>query len=242
MSTSDLAGGDGGADSGVDASSGADAAPDSTRVDAGDSDADAGNTGTTIPAFVQQNAGAALDASAGAIALPAPVTPGNALVVAFDVQTNGTPTVDDSQAETFTVSTVSPITGPQHLYVAFLFDARGGQTTITVHTLAQTTIEMYANEYANVASLDAVVQGIGSTPATDGIQSDNITTTVPNELLFGFAVTGTGVAGTGFVQRSNFATNVTEDRVVAAPGTSRLLATMKSGTTWAILGAALKPK
>jgi hypothetical protein len=119
-------------------------------------------------------------------------------------------------------------------------DIAGGPDAVTV-TLSGpfgALIEVYLHEYAGFAASNAFdVSTFNSglaTAAIDGIQSGPLTTTSDNELLFGFTVTGSAEAGTGFTPRSRFHGNLTEDKLLGTRGTYEATATMVGGKGWSM--------
>ena len=128
------------------------------------------------------------------------------------------------------------------LYVALAMDTDAGPDTITVTASSQTDFdgfELYAHEFSGLATsnaFNATSWSTGTSTAKDGMQSGLATTTSSNELLFGFGVSdGSAEAGSNFQLLSNFFDNVTESRVVGAPGSYEATATMTSGTEWGMI-------
>ncbi len=104
-------------------------------------------------------------------------------------------------------------------------------------------IELYVHEYANISAFGvaAGASGTGNT-AVDGMQSPLVTTTVANELIFGYGTTGQAKVGTGLTLRSGFRGNVTEDRLLPTPGSYRTTATMLYSASWTMIAATFKPR
>jgi len=182
-------------------------------------------------AFVQtksENAGAA---SAHSIAFDARVTAGDLLVVAFDFDANTALTpilIGDMRATSYQL--LGPFdNGTNHQYIAYAVATSSG-------------IEVRIHEYAGAwpaAPLDQQVGANGGSLAMDGAQPPPLTTTQPDELIFGsFTFGGAGVPGTGFTQRSSLDGDVTEDQLAATPGVHRVTATMLSGSSYTGCAAA----
>jgi hypothetical protein len=72
------------------------------------------------------------------------------------------------------------------------------------------------------------------------MRSGPATTTAAGELIFGYGTTTTAKVGTGFVTRSTFDSDLTEDRISGAPGPYEAVGTMTTGTGWTMLMLALR--
>ena len=77
-----------------------------------------------------------------------------------------------------------------------------------------------------------------STGTTALMESGFVTTTGPNDLVFGFGVTGAATVGAGFTLRSSFNSNVTEDQIAANAGQHEATARTQASTGWIMLVAA----
>lgn len=196
-------------------------------------------------AFGQVNAVQVFSAGSASVAFLSPLMAHDAVVACVFASASTVNGVSDSQNNTYTpvLGPVPLMTTPSgNLYLYMALDVVGGADTVTV---AADTISpellVYIHEYSNVAGVDVAASGMGgdSTGTTDGITSGLVDTHYENELIFGFATTGTALPGTGFFARSNLAQNVTEDRTVRSPGRYAATATMTAGDGWTILMAAL---
>ncbi len=218
------------------------APPPPSPVDAGDADApfEAGPP----PYYVEGNAATTADAGTAAVTLMSTVVAGNTLLVAVDYNMGTTIMVTDSRGDAFTqlLGWDSADTGLSY-WLGACVGAKGGVTTVNVQLGAPTDqIDIWAHEYGNVGSFEMGTAANGTDLSTNGMKTPPITTTVPNELIFGWAVTGSASPGTGFTLRSNFDTDVTEDMLAPTPGAYRATATMTSGASWSMMGVALKPR
>ncbi|HEY8079381.1 MAG TPA: hypothetical protein VIF62_34860 [Labilithrix sp.] len=212
-------------------------------VDAGD--ADAPFESGAPPFYVQGNANSSDDAGAASVDYNSPVNAGDMLLVAFDMSPQGATSVlsvTDTQGDTFTKLFTMDGSGLSY-WVGACLGAKGGATTVNVQLAAPIEfVELWAHEYANVGSFDMAVGGSGTDMSTDGMKSPPLVTTVPNELIHGWGVTGSADPGTGFQLRSSFHSNVAEDMIAPTPGSYPAIATMSSGSDWSMMALSFKPK
>ncbi len=209
-----------------------------------DADAEAG-----VPAFVQVTATSSpSDASVATATFEAGVAPGNTIVVALGYGGSAATlvSVNDTQNDTFVpVFDTTAISGGRY-WLRAAVGVAGGATNVTVQLSAPVSggIELYVHEYTAVSAIGVASAATGTTTAVDGMQTPLLTTTVPNELVFGYgtSVGGGAIEGTAFTPRSRFHSNVTEDRIAPTPGAYRAIGTMTSGTDWVLIGATFKPK
>ncbi len=212
-------------------------------VDAPLADAAAPDVAPVAIAFVQQNASSAGTATTLAVPYSAAlVTAHDTLIVGVDGNSAGTATVTDSLGNTF-APVVGPIeNGGLRMTIFAAFDVAGGPDTVTV-TLSSAPasfFEVYIHEYAGLVAFDAEAAQVGTSTATDAMASGNADTHFGNELIFGYGVTGSSVAGTSFNTRSSFHSNITEDMIVTTAGTYQATATMTAGSGWTMLMATFR--
>src|SRR5262249_14504455 len=119
----------------------------------------------------------------------------------------------------------------QHVIAAAVGVAMADRRQVTVRFDQRvTSAELYLVHYANVGSFQVARAATGTMDTTiDGMASGQITTSSPNELLFGFGTTSKCSGGTGFTVRSSFKNNTVEDMVVPDPGLHQATATQISG-------------
>jgi hypothetical protein len=198
-----------------------------------------------VPSFVQSVAAASYDASLASATFEAGVSPGDTIIVAFDYGEAGGPpvSVNDTQNDTFT-PLIDWIGGNgSHFAVSAAVGVVGGPTNVTAQVTTETRgIELYVHEYAGVSAAGVSAGANGSSNAVDGVQTPLLTTTVPNELVFAYGVSGIVKPGTGFTARSTFHGNLTEEKIAATPGSYRGVATMTQGTGWTLVAATFKPR
>lgn len=176
---------------------------------------------TRPPKFVQGTAGVVAGADP-AQAFRAPVTAGD-LVVAAITFAPEMPLVQviDSVATPF--AAIGPVDSSlgNRLYIAYGIAPASGSDTITASFGAAPTggTELHLDEYSGVAAA-APLQTEGQViDQADSGQVD-ITTAVPNELVFAFCVTPDGqtVGGTGMAIRTDVNSDLTEDAIAGAAG------------------------
>jgi hypothetical protein len=218
--------------------------PDAAANDAAANDAaapDATPTPTAIT-FVQGVAAQATPGSTtGSVTFTSKVAAHDAIVVAVDFDLMATLQVSDTLGSTFSAAILP--TGdfyPCAIYYALDVPSGGTDTlTLTLSAAPPTFFEIYAQEYAGIAGLDVTA---GQSGTSVMMQSGTATTTVANDLIFGFAATGTAGAGVGFTTRSNFNQNLVEDAIAGNPGPYQATGTMVAGSGWTVLMAAFRPK
>jgi hypothetical protein len=196
------------------------------------------------PTFVQVAAGETMTALSVGTTFAMPVTAGDMLVVGVYVESAQIGTVSDSQGNAFQspVGNIDfvPFGGKMYLYYATA--SKSGDDTVTVTGKSGTTdLLVMAHEYAKVTAFESANGATGNNFDQDGMKSGDLATTGTNHLIFGFGVALTVAAGAGFVTRSSFDNNITEDELVDAAGTYQATAT-NTGTDgrWTMLGAAFR--
>jgi hypothetical protein len=230
--------------------------PDGTAPDAGEasttgpdadggSPADDGSPGDEAaspdgggPAYVQGTAVAVNKTGMTAsLSFDNDVQDHDAIVVAVDFQTTPGLRVTDSLGNTFQ-SALAPIADQgTTCAIYYALDVQGGTDTVTVSTMPGNSsfFELYIHEYSGISGFDGAR---GATGTTALMESGFVTTTAPNDLVFGFGVTGGATIGTGFTLRSSLDSNVTEDQIAVDPGPHEATARTQAGAGWSMLMAA----
>jgi hypothetical protein len=208
-----------------------DAAPDVSALDAGH----------VIPAFVQGTASQNTRTTKTlSLAFDTDVTDHDTIIVAVDFGfAGGALTVSDSIGNPFQPA-VAPINnGGTYSSIFYATDIVGGTDTVTVSTSVNNGLfELYIHEYSGIAALDVSAGQVGTPPTPALMESGFATTHAPNDLIFGFGVTGGANPGAGFTLRSAFNSNVTEDQIAATPGPHEATETTAPNAGWAMLMAA----
>ncbi len=171
------------------------------------------------------------------------VRAGDTLIVAADATSNAGIEIADSSNDQFVSATGIPDEGDGvESRIVYAIGVPGGNDTFTVTLDGDASaefIEVYVEEYSGIGALDGVAAQRGSSP---DMESGFFTTTVPGDLVFGFAVTGQARGGDGFTARSSYNGNVVEDQIIPTPESVEATATVVNGTFWAMSMAAFKPR
>jgi hypothetical protein len=213
----------------------------------GDPRRDGGCPVSSAPlAFVQVNAATTTGGSNFVQQFANPIVAGDLLVVTFDygatARNSRAAQVTDSLGNAYTIK--GPFDGTERQYIAYSVACASGTNlvTVTLDAPPDGQLNLYVHEYAGAWSadpFDAAAGATGAATTTDGATTPAITTTSTSELLFvDCTFAGFGSSGTGFAMRSGFHGNVTEDRVVNAPGSYAGTASWLSGGGWTISIAA----
>lgn len=198
--------------------------------------------------FVQTSADQNLDASTTtfSVAYDDPPADHDTLVVALFLKDGGTlNSVSDDLGNSFQILCNQTIDEyGVTAYLATATDIVGGAADrVTMHITPTSVMNVILHEYANIGSTSGCMHASGSSTAVDGIVSPPLPLSVPNELIFAYAISGTVGAGTGFTARSHFHDDLTEDRIVAMPTPTPALATVvEDGPSWGIVAAAFAPR
>ena len=224
---------------------------DAEAIDAAPPGLDAGDAEAAAPkpiAFVQTTASQTEVSGSTSFSLgyPMPVGEHNTLIAALYVGPNSQLTsVTDTLGNTFEILCNQQVDAYGiNVYLAAAYDINGGALdTVTIHMTGSTTTNLLLHEYANVAPGSGCTHAIGTAATPDGIVSPPLTLTVPNEMIFAYAVSSIVAPGTSFTARSMYDGDLTEDRIANDPGMASAIATVKSGgPAWGIVAADFKPK
>jgi hypothetical protein len=200
------------------------------------------NSGSAAIAFVQVNAATVSSANTETLAFASNTTAGDMILVGFDMASGSPTSVTDTQGNTF-VQVGSTLTNPNGHLAALYYAAniKGGADSVTVNISATANfLQEYLTEYSGVATSSPIDVQAGAVGSSSTVSSGNATTTVANDLIFGYMDNGgSGSAGSGFMLRSNFSGNVVEDEAAGAPGS--YAATGTANASWTMQMAALKP-
>src|SRR5579862_8522058 len=168
-------------------------------------------------------------ASTFSLSFAANTAKGNLILVAFDFDTNSTPsTVGDSQGNVFTEvggQLTSPGGARSRVYCAK--NIKGGADTVTVNLSSSSAwIELYISEYSGVDTVTPVDAQAGASGSAGSVSSGSATTTVANDVIYGYCL-GDSVCspGSGFAARSTFHGNLIEDKIAGGAGSYAATAT-----------------
>jgi hypothetical protein len=188
------------------------------------------------------------DSPSQMLTFPQPVQAHSAIILGVECGLAAvTPQVVDSAADTFRLATSLPVDGfGVSTFIYYALDVPAGNDVITV-TLPGTSTAMgfdvFAHEVSGVAALDAVNGRNSDTSSSEtDMESGFVTTAVANELIFGFGVGGTATEGDGFTGLSHFAADLSEARILAAPGLVEATATNSGASVWSLMVATFEPR
>jgi hypothetical protein len=193
--------------------------------------------------FVQ--AAAAANTNGGnvvTVPLPHPVAAGDTIIVGADATAGADIGVTDSFGSVYTIAFSTDDGQGVEGGIAYAINVAGGTeaVTFTLDSDGSTQFfEVYVHEYSGIGALDAATGQVGTSPT---LESGFVTTTAANDLIFGYAVTGSATAGDGFTSRLTFNSNLTEDENLQAPGPVEATAKLVGGDHWIMEMAAFEPR
>ena len=200
---------------------------------------------STIPVSAVQTVANATSGIAQSLSLAFPrnTVAGDLILVAFDYDTNSTPSsVTDSQNNVFTAignQLTSP--GQTRSRVYYAKNIHGGADTVTVQLSANSAyLELYLSEYTGVDPTNPIDAQAGASGNAGAVSSGNATTTVAGDVIFGYCVADWAcTVGSGFAARSTFNSNLIEDMLAGNPGSYAAKGFANNG--WTMQMVALKP-
>ena len=167
---------------------------------------------------------------------------GDLILVAFDYDTNVTPSsVTDSQGNVFTpIGNQLTSPGGARSRVYYAKNIKGGADKVTVNLSATSGwLELYLSEYTGADQTNPIDAQVGASGGAGAVTSGNGTTSVAGDVIYGYCVGDYAcTAGSGFATRSNFNSNLIEDGLAGNPGTYAATASANNG--WTMQMIALK--
>jgi chitodextrinase len=192
-------------------------------------------TPAIAPSFVQVSQIQLSSAASISAAFNVAATTGNTIIVVVGWSNNSPVNVTDSQGDTFV--SVSPPTSWWNGYSAQVFYATniaGGATTVTASFRTPVSFfgTLYIHEYAGINAVNPI-DATASASGASSFMISGITTTTPNDLIFGAGLSDNSVtaAGTGFTARDLAYGNIMEDQTGTTPGPYSATAT-HNGIQW----------
>jgi glucose/arabinose dehydrogenase len=173
---------------------------------------------------------------------------GNLLVLALRVGAVGrTITVTDTRGNSYTLAATRTDTADGHQsYIYYVPNSLAGANTITVGiSNTAVPIRFAIFEYSGAdqtAPLDVTATNEGN--GTTNVSTGSATTTLPGELILGFATTGnvsTFTQGSGFTMRATTTKVAVEEQIQSAAGAVNATFTLGSADNFAGILAAFKP-
>ena len=203
------------------------------------------NTAAAIIVTSVQTVANAASGPANSLSLsfPTSTVAGDFILIAFDYDTNATPSsVTDSQGNVFTAvgnQLTSP--GGTRSRVYYANNIKGGADTVTVNLSATSSwLELYLSEYSGVNQTNPIDAQAGTSGSAGAVSSGNATTTVAGDGIYGYCVGDWAcTAGSGFTTRSNLNDNLIEDKQAGNAGT--YAATGSANNGWTMQMVAIKP-
>jgi hypothetical protein len=224
-----------------------DGAPGSDAGDAPPGDAPRGGSATI--AFVQGSGGSAAPGPASTIALPAPVAAEDLVVVTLDTYADDSPllvSVTDTLGSTY--ASVGPYDGDDvREYIAYAIAPSAGTVaaTVTLDKAEPMFLDLRIHEYAGIATTSPLDVAAGATAQTKGSDAASVglVTTEANELLFALVVaTNNATPGSGFTERVNVESDISEDAIAASAGAHDVTATITGQPGWDLAAAAFRSR
>jgi hypothetical protein len=184
-------------------------------------------------AFVQGKEGAVSQASNFTIVLPGNTVAGDTIIVMFNQDVGGTPSVTDSQGNTYTSCGTQPSISLPTTEVFFIFTApvsSSAACTININVGGATVRTSWALEYSGLVSNPYDVQSATANSANDCV-TGAMTTAATNELVisyFAAATSPTFTFGSGTTRLTNTNNQICQDQNQASAGSVNPQATASS--------------
>ncbi len=198
-----------------------------------------------IPASFVQAAASASQAAPKTLSLafPANTQAGDFLLVAFNHDTNATPSsVSDSQGNAFTeVGNQLSSPGGALSRVYYATNIKGGADTVTVTLSANSSyLEVYLSEYSGIDPTNPIDAQVGASGSAGAVSSGTATTSVAGDIIYGYCLGDAAcTVGSGFTARSTLNGNLLEDMVAGSAGSYAATGSATNG--WTMQMVALKP-
>lgn len=168
----------------------------------------------------------------------------NTIVVYVIWNNKGSITVTDSRGDTFVNAGAAVVWGNgSSAQVFYASNIAGGANTVTATFRTSVTSYgiIYAHEYAGISAVNPVDGASSASGSSGSMNSGSLTTTSPNDLIFGAGVSDNTVtsAGAGFIARDFAYGNITEDRPATSIGSYAATAT-HNGKMWGMQAVAFR--
>lgn len=196
------------------------------------------STPATSPSIVQLSRNQITNGSTVSATLDAPTVAGNTIVVYAIWNNTNSVAITDSRGNSYT-NVGSPLTwgSGYSAQVFYASNVAGGSDVITAtfRTSVNSFGVLYVHEYAGISKTNPVDVTSSAVGASSSLNSGSVTTTSPNDLVFGAGVSDDSVTagGSGFSVRDLSYGNITEDKIATSAGSYAATAT-HSGNRWAM--------
>jgi len=201
-------------------------------------------TPSAAPSIVQLSRNQVTNGSSVSATLDAPTVAGNTIVVYAIWSNTNSVALTDSRGNPY-VNVGAPVAwgSGYSAQVFYASNVAGGADVITAsfRTSVNSFGVLYVHEYAGISKTNPVDVTSSAVGTSASLNSGPITTTSPNDLIFGAGVSDDSVTGggSGFSVRDLSYGNITEDRVAASTGSYAATAT-HSGNRWAMQAVAFR--
>jgi len=197
------------------------------------------------PSFVQETENQIASGSSVSVGFFNPTTAGNTIVAYVIWSNTSSVTVTDTRGDTFVgVGSPVPWGSGNSAQVFYATGITGGADVVTAafRNAVGSFGVLYIHEYSGISSVNPVDATAFASGTSASMNSGSITTTSPNDLIFGAGVSGNVVTsvGPGFISRSLAFGNITEDLIGTSAGSYSATATQDS-TVWAMQVVAFRP-
>ncbi len=188
------------------------------------------------PSFVQVTNNQISKGTKVSVAFGSPTQAKNTIVVYAIWNNTGTVTITDSRGDSF-VSVGSPVAwgNGSSAQVFYASNIAGGADTVTATFRTSVTSYgvLYVHEYAGISTVNPVDVAASASGSSGSLNSGAVTTTSPNDLIFGAGVSDNTVtgAGSGFISRDLAYGNITEDKAGVSIGSYAATGT-HNGQKW----------
>jgi len=188
------------------------------------------------PSFVQVNNNQIASGTSTAVSFKSLTQAGNTIVAYVIWSNTGNVALTDTRGDSF-VSAASPVAWGANYRAQVFYAANitGGTdaVTATFQNAVSSFGVVYIHEYSGINPLNPVDVTVAASGASGSLNSGTVTTTLPNDLIFGAGVSDNSVtaAGSGFTARSTAYGNITEDCIATSTGSYNATAS-QNGRAW----------
>jgi chitodextrinase len=199
----------------------------------------------SAPVFLQEREDQIASGTSVSVGFSNPTSAGNTIVAYVIWSNTNSVALTDSRGDAF-VGVGSPViwAGRYSAQVFYATGISGGAATVTATFRDAVGVfgVMYIHEYSGISTVNPVDVTAAAAGSSASMSSGGITTTSPNDLIFGAGVSDNTVTSTdpAFNVRSLAFGNITEDRTAASVGSYAATAT-HYGTDWGMQVVAFRP-